>query len=358
MRQIFSVLAINPGSTSTKLAVFNNLEPVFEQVIRYTSDDLAPFACVIDQLQFRMQGIRQALDEQGIKLSGLAAVVGRGGLLKPIEGGTYAVNAAMLEAMRLAERGEHAANLGAVIARELAAEAGIPAYIVDPVVVDEMAAIARLSGLPGYDRASIFHALNQKAVARRVAAELGKAYEQLNLVVAHLGGGISVGAHQRGRVIDVNDALGGEGPFTPERAGSLPVKQVVELCCCSSYRLDEVKKLLVGQGGLVAYLGTNDGREVVKMIDGGNDKATLVYQAMAYQVAKEIGSAAAVLAGKVNAVILTGGLAHDAMLVQWIAARVNFIAPVKIIPGEDEMIALTEGALRVLRGEEAAKEYR
>ena len=270
MRQIFSVLAINPGSTSTKLAVFNNLEPVFEQVIRYTSDDLAPFACVIDQLQFRMQGIRQALDEQGIKLSGLAAVVGRGGLLKPIEGGTYAVNAAMLEAMRLAERGEHAANLGAVIARELAAEAGIPAYIVDPVVVDEMAAIARLSGLPGYDRASIFHALNQKAVARRVAAELGKAYEQLNLVVAHLGGGISVGAHQR----------------------------------------------------------------------------------------KEIGSAAAVLAGKVNAVILTGGLAHDAMLVQWIAARVNFIAPVKIIPGEDEMIALTEGALRVLRGEEAAKEYR
>jgi butyrate kinase len=358
MKELFRVLAINPGSTSTKIAVFDNEQPVFEQVIRYSNEELAPFETVIDQYEFRKEGILQLLNQNGIDIASLDAVVGRGGLLKPIEGGTYAVNDAMIKDIRLAERGEHASDLGGVIAKEIADRLDIPAYIVDPVVVDELADIARISGLPGYDRVSIFHALNQKAVARRVSKELGKPYDQANLIIAHLGGGISVGAHQGGRVIDVNNALNGDGPFSPERAGGMPVTQIIDLCFSGKYTSNEVRKMLVGRGGLVAYLGTNDGREVCKRIDAGDVKAKLVYEAMAYQVAKEIGAAAAVLYGKVDVIVLTGGLAYDKTLVQWITDRVKFIAGVKVVPGEDEMIALTEGALRVLRGEETAKEYK
>lgn len=357
MKELFRVLAINPGSTSTKVAVFDNDQPLFKQVIRYSNEELAPFETVIDQYEFRKKGILQLLKQNGIDIASLDAVVGRGGLLKPIEGGTYAVNDIIIEDIRSAERGEHASNLGGVIAKEITDKLNIPSYIVDPVVVDELADIARLSGLPGYDRVSIFHALNQKAVARKVSKELGKPYDQVNLIIAHLGGGISVGAHQGGRVIDVNDALDGEGPFSPERAGGMPVKHIINLCFSREYTINEVKKRLVGKGGLVAYLGTNDGREVCKMIEAGDAKAKLVYEAMAYQVAKEIGSAAAVLYGKVDAIVLTGGLAYDKTLVQWINERVNFIANVKVVPGEDEMFALAEGALRVLRGEEMAKEY-
>ncbi|WP_446651681.1 butyrate kinase [Anaerospora hongkongensis] len=357
MKETFRVLAINPGSTSTKVAVYDNENLLFEQVVRYSNEELAPFDSVIAQYEFRKNGILQMLADKDIALESLDAVVGRGGLLKPISGGTYAVNTAMLEALRLAERGEHASNLGGVIAKEIGDKLNIPSYIVDPVVVDELEDVARVSGIPGCDRGSIFHALNQKAVARKIAKELGKSYETTNLIVAHMGGGITVGAHQGGRVIDVNDALYGEGPFSPERTGSIPTGHMLELCFNGKYTLNEVKKLIAGKGGLVAYLGTNDGREVGKRIEAGDMKAKLIYEAMAYQIAKEIAANAAVLSGDVDAIVLTGGLAYDQMFVKWITERVRFIAEVKVVPGEHEMIALTEGALRVLRGEESAKEY-
>lgn len=357
MSKTFRVLAVNPGSTSTKIAVYDNEQPVFVQVLRYTSEELAPFGPVIDQFEFRQQGILLALQEHGIELSSLNAVVGRGGLLKPIEGGTYTVNQVMIDDLRATPR-EHASNLGAVIAKVIADELNIPAFIVDPVVVDELADIARVSGLPGYDRISIFHALNQKAVARRISKELGKDYEHVNLLVTHMGGGITVGVHQGGKVIDVNDGLSGEGPFTPERTGGVPAMHLLELCYSGQYSYNEVKKKIAGQGGMVAYLGTNDGREVVKRIEAGDTKAKLVYEAMAYQIAKEIAAGAAVLYGKVDAIVLTGGLAHDNQLVKLISDRVRFIADIKVVPGEDEMSALIEGALRVLRKEETAKEYK
>lgn len=358
MKNKFRVLAINPGSTSTKIAVYDNEELLFEQVVRYSNEELAPFSSVIEQYEFRKNGILQMLHERDVSIESLDAVVGRGGLLKPIAGGTYAVNDAMLTALRLAERGEHASNLGGVIAKEIANKQNIPSYIVDPVVVDELADIARISGLPGYDRLSTFHALNQKAVARKISKEIGKSYEAANLIIAHMGGGITVGVHQGGQVIDVNDGLYGEGPFSPERTGGLPTGHMLALCFSGKYTLSEVKKIIAGKGGLVAYLGTNDGREVGKMVEAGDAKAKLVYEAMAYQIAKEIAADAAVLCGRVDAIVLTGGLAYDKMLVKMISERVRFIAEVKIVPGEHEMIALTEGALRVLRGEEQAKEYK
>ncbi|HWR05782.1 butyrate kinase [Sporomusa sp.] len=358
MRDKFIVLAINPGSTSTKISVYDNEQLLFEQVVRYSNEELAPFEGVIEQYEFRKNGILKILAENSIAIDTLDAVVGRGGLLKPIEGGTYAVNKAMIEDLRLAQRGEHASNLGGIIAKEIADTLTIPSFIVDPVVVDELADIARVSGLPDCDRISIFHALNQKAVARGISKELGKSYDEINLIVAHMGGGITVGVHQGGRVIDVNDGLYGEGPFTPERAGGIPTGHLIKLCFSGKYSMSEVNKLIAGKGGLVAYLGTNDGREVGKMIEAGNEKAKLVYEAMAYQIAKEIAAGSAVLSGVVDAVILTGGLAYDKMLVKLIADRVSFIADVKVVPGENEMIALAEGALRVLRSEEQAKEYK
>ena len=358
MQDVFRLLIINPGSTSTKIAVFDNEKPVLEQTLRHSNEELAPYATIIDQYEFRKNVILDTLNTNGINIAKLSAVVGRGGLLKPMEGGTYIVNSKMVEDIKYAPMGQHASNLGAVIADEIAAQLGIPAYIADPVVVDEMDEVARVSGIPEIKRISIFHALNQKAVALRAAAELNSKYEDLNLIIAHLGGGISVGAHRKGRVVDINNALDGEGPFSPERAGGLPVSGLIGLCYSGKYTMDEMKKKVTGKGGLVAHLGTNDGREVVKRIETGDKKAELVYKAMAYQVAKEIGACAAVLEGKVDAVCLTGGLAYDQNLTDWIKERVEFIGDVRIYPGEDEMIALAEGGLRVLRGEEAAKEYK
>lgn len=354
---IFRVLAINPGSTSTKITVYDNEQLIVEEVVRYSNEELAPFGSVMEQYEIRKNGVLKVLADQGIAVESLDAVVGRGGLLKPIVGGTYIVNAAMIEDLRLAKRGEHVCNLGGVIAKDIAETVHIPAFIVDPVVVDEFEDIARLSGLPGYDRQSIFHPLNHKAVARRVAKTLGKSYETVNLIVAHMGGGITVGAHQCGKIIDVNDGLFGEGPFSPERTGGLPTGQLITICFSGKYTQAEVRKMIAGKGGLVAYLGTNDAREVVKRIASGDVTAKLVYSAMAYQIAKEIAANSAVLFGKVDAIVLTGGLAYDKLLVDMITERVSFIAEVKVVPGENEMIALTEGALRVLRGEEAAKEY-
>jgi butyrate kinase len=351
------LLVINPGSTSTKIGVFDNEKLVLEESIRHDSDELAPFPRIIDQFAFRKRAILQVLEENQINISKFSAVVGRGGVLKPIPGGTYRVNEAMLKDLYTGRYGEHASNLGAILAHEIATPLHIPAFIVDPVVVDEMEDVARISGVPQIQRKSIFHALNQKAVARRVAKELGTTYQECNLIVAHLGGGITVGAHRKGKVIDVNNGLHGEGPFSPERAGTVPIGDLVDLSFSGKYFASEVMKLLVGNGGIVAYLGTNDARKVEDMIEKGNEKAALVYEAMAYQVSKEIGANACVLCGDVQAIVLTGGLAYGKRFVEMIEKRVNWIAPVIIKPGENELEALAEGGLRVLRGEEEEKVY-
>jgi butyrate kinase len=351
------ILVINPGSTSTKIGVFDNDLSILEKTIRHESDQINSFDNIIDQYEFRKQTILETLDIEGINISKLNAVCGRGGLLRPIEGGTYEVNDRMLLDLKAGYSGQHASNLGGIIAFEIASGLNIPAFIVDPVVVDELDPIARISGFPLIERKSIFHALNQKAVARRVSKSLGKRYEDLNLIVTHMGGGITVGVHKNGRVIDVNNGLHGDGPFSPERAGTVPAGDLISLCYSGDFYREEVMKKLVGQGGLVGYLGTNDALKVEAMIDKGDKQAKLIYSAMAYQVAKEIGAASSVLAGKVDAIILTGGLAYGKGFVKEISDRVNWIADVMIEPGENELQALAEGALRVLRGEEVAKQY-
>ncbi|WP_373270849.1 butyrate kinase [Bacillus canaveralius] len=353
----YRILVINPGSTSTKIGVFDNEISVFEKTIRHEADVINLYDSTIDQYQFRKNTILETLDIEGINISKLTAVCGRGGLLRPIEGGTYAVNEQMLSDLRAGYAGQHASNLGGILAFEIASGLNIPSYIVDPVVVDELEPIARISGMPLIERKSIFHALNQKAVARRVAKELGRTYGTLNLVVTHMGGGITVGVHKQGKVIDVNNGLHGDGPFSPERAGTVPAGDLVALCYSGDFYREEMMKKLIGQGGLVGYLGTNDAVKVEKMIEKGNNQAELVYSAMAYQVAKEIGAASAVLAGKVDAIILTGGLAYGRGFVKQISDRVNWIADVIVHPGENELQALAEGALRVLRGEEDVKAY-
>lgn len=353
------ILAINPGSTSTKVALFEDDRELWNDTQRYDVDVLKDFHGIMAQQDFRLSEIRKVVEANKTDLSELDAVVGRGGLLKPIPGGTYAVNKDMIDDLASCKYGSHASNLGAGLAVSLASEGGCNrAFIVDPVVVDELVPEARFSGMPGIERRSIWHALNQKAVARRAAAEMDKKYEEVNIIVAHMGGGISVGAHENGKTIDVNNALDGEGPFSPERAGSLPAGGLVRLAYSGKYDLAELLKKMVGHGGLVAHLGTNDLREVQKMMEAGNEKAKLVFEALALQVAKEIGSRAAVLKGKVDAIVLTGGLAYSDMLVERIKESVSYIADVKVYPGEDEMKALAEGALRVLKGEEEARAYK
>jgi len=353
------ILAINPGSTSTKIAVFEDLNEIFTKTLRHNVDELAPYNKIIDQYEFRKQIIIDCLKEENIPINSLDAVVGRGGLLKPIPGGVYKVNDALIDDLRREILGEHASNLGGILARCLAREAGdnIHSYIVDPVVVDEMDDIARPSGCPELPRVSIFHALNQKAVARRYARDIGKRYDDLNLIVVHLGGGITVGAHRKGRVVDVNNGLDGEGPYSPERAGTLPIGALVRLCFSRKYEFHEIKKMITGKGGLVAYLGTNNASEVEKMILDYDSKAETIYKSMAYQIAKEIGACSAVLKGKVDAILITGGLAHSEMIVDWIKERVSFIAEVKTYPGEDEMQALVESVYYALKGEQTIKEY-
>ncbi|MBB5181517.1 butyrate kinase [Planomicrobium koreense] len=351
------ILVLNPGSTSTKIGVFDNDILIMENTIRHSTESLAQFTSIIDQFEFRKQTILEALDEEGMNVSNLSAVCGRGGLLRPIEGGTYAVNETMLNDLRKGISGQHASNLGGIIAFEIAQALNIPSFIVDPVVVDELDPIARVSGFALIERKSIFHALNQKAVARRYAKESGRAYSDLRLIVVHMGGGITVGAHIGGRVVDVNNGLHGDGPFSPERAGTVPAGDLVELCFSGQYYRQEIMKMLVGQGGLVGYLGTNDAVKVEKRIQKGDKEAKLIYDAMAYQVAREIGSASAVLEGKVDAIILTGGLAYGKSFVESITNRISWIADVVVMPGENELQALAEGAARVLNGEEQAKIY-
>jgi butyrate kinase len=356
MKDVYRILTINPGSTSTKIALYENEKPAFEEVIRHSREELAPFHKVYDQYEFRYNLVKQALDKHGIALESLDAVVGRGGPLKPIPSGIYVVNERMREDLRTGVQTDHASNLGGLLAHGLAELVGIPAYIVDPVSVDEFEPLARVTGFPEVQWHSLFHALNLKAVAHRVAKNLGREYNDLNLVMVHLGGGISVGAQRKGRMIDVanpNDT----GPFSPERAGSLPTSDLIKMCFSGKYTLEDMKNKLIGNGGLVAHLGTSDGRDVEKRIAAGDEHAALIYEAMAYGVAKEIGAMSTVLQGDVDAIILTGGLAHSQRLVNWLRSRVGFLAPVLVYPGEDELQALAEGGLRVLRGEEEAKIY-
>ena len=352
----YKILAINPGSTSTKIAVYTNEQIDFEQVIRHSTTELKAFAKVCDQYDYRLKLVEAALADHNIKVNQLAAVVGRGGPLKPLASGTYAVNDVMAEDLIIGVQTEHASNLGGLLARGIASQVQIPAFIVDPVSVDEFEPLARITGLPEISRRSLFHALNMKAVAHRVAKETGKEYTALTLILVHLGGGISVGIQRGGRMIDVSNP-NDLGPFSPERAGSLPSYGLVNMCFSGKYSRDDINKKLVGHGGLVAHLGTNDGREVESRIANGDTKAALIYEAMAYQVAKEIGAMATVVNGALDAIVLTGGLAHSTMLVKMITDRVKFINQVLVYPGEDELQALVEGALRVLRGEEAAKIY-
>jgi len=358
MEKRYIILAINPGSTSTKIAVFKNAKSVFLKTIRHSSENLEKFERITDQFHFRKEVVLRELGDSEVDVNQISAVVGRGGLIKPVESGVYEVNQAMANDLREGKRGEHASNLGGLIAMDIAES--IPearAFIADPVVVDEMHDVARVSGHPYFQRISIFHALNQKAIARNHAKTLDREYEDLNLIIAHLGGGVSVGAHKKGKVIDVNNALDGDGPFSPERTGSLPVGQLSKLCYSGDYSYEEVKKMIKGQGGLVAYLDTNDAYEVELMVRDGNEKANLIQEAMSYQIGKEIGALSAVLNGEVDSIILTGGIAHNPMVVDYVRRMVRYIAPVAIYPGEDEMQALAENGLRVLQGKEQAREY-
>ncbi len=352
------ILTINPGSTSTKIGVFHNERSIFEKTLRHNIEELQRFDRIIDQYEFRKNHILETLHEQGINISKFDAVCARGGLLRPIEGGTYVVNDDMIEDLKSGYAGQHASNLGGIIAREIADGLNIPSYIVDPVVVDEMSVLAKVSGMPEIERKSIFHALNQKAVARKAAASLGKRYEKMKMIITHMGGGITIGVHDRGRVVDVNNGLHGEGPFSPERAGTVPAGDLVDLCFSGEYTKEEIMKKLVGTGGLLGYLGTNDAVKVEQMIQGGDEKARFIYDAMAYQVAKEIGAASAALKGEVEAIVLTGGLAYGKSFVSAIRSYIDWISDVLVYPGENELQSLAQGALRVLLGEEQSKQYR
>ncbi len=352
------ILAVNPGSTSTKISIFENEKEIWTLKLTHSAQELEPFGPnIFDQYSFRYNVIVDAMEEAGHPVDGLDGVVGRGGLVKPITGGTYLVDNNLLADLKKGILGQHASNLGGPIAFEIARRAGCSSYIVDPVVVDEMEPFAKYTGNPVLSRTSIFHALNQKAVARKAAEELGKEYEECNFVVVHLGGGISVGAHRRGRVVDVNNALDGDGPFTPERSGGLPAGDLAKLCFSGEYTHQQIKQMIKGHGGIVAYLGTNDMITVENEVEKGNQHWLEVYRAMAYQIAKEIGAMAVVLEGDVDSVIITGGIAYDKKFVGWIRDMTSFIAGIKVYPGEMEMEALALGALRVLQGREKPGVY-
>ena len=354
----YKILTINPGSTSTKIAVFDGEEQVFKKNLKHSAEEVAKYEHISDQKPFRTEAIKRELKEAGIDLSEMACVVGRGGLLRPLVSGVYEVNDLMIKDLMEGYNGEHASNLGGLIANDIAKEIGVKAYIADPVVVDEMDEVARYSGHPLFPRISIFHALNQKMIARQHAAAVGKKYEELNLIGVHLGGGISVGAHKHGRVVDVNNALNGDGPFTPERSGALPSGPLMKACFSGKYTKKDVDLMLKGQGGFVAYLGTNDALEVENQVKAGNKEWEKVYRAMAYQIAKEIGGvAAAALDMNVDAIFITGGMAYDKTFCSIIEEHVKKIAPVYRYPGEDEMLALALNGIMVLSGEAKAQMY-
>ena len=354
---MYRILIINPGSTSTKIGIYEDEKQVMEETLRHSTEELRDFAMIIDQKNFRKSVILDILKDKGIDLKSIDVVVGRGGMLKPISGGTYAVTDDLLEDLKIGRQGQHASNLGGVLAREIGDEIGVPSFIVDPVVVDELEPIARYSGVPELPRRSVFHALNQKAVAKRYAKEKGVPYNSLNLIVVHMGGGVSVGSHVGGRVVDVNNALDGEGAFSPERAGGVPAGDLVKMCFSGRYTQAEVMKKLVGGGGFNAYIGTNDMRDLVKMASEGNKEAADLIDAFHYQVAKDIGAAATVMKGKVDQIIVTGGIAYNKITIEALKERAGWIAPFTVYPGEDELLALAQGAIRVMDGEEEVCKY-
>ena len=356
---VFRILVINPGSTSTKIAVFDNDKEVFKKTLNHKPEELAPFKELIDQFEFRKNIVGKALEENDIPLDSLDAIVSRGGLLRPVPSGVFEINQNMLADLKdpsICGR-VHASNLGAFIAKSIADELHIPCYVADPVTVDEMEDIARISGVPGIVRQSLFHALNIRAIARKTAKKLDKAFDDCNFIAAHMGGGISIAAIKQGKVIDVNNALLGMGPFSPQRAGALPLSGVIDLCFSGKYTKAEIEKIFTKSSGLIGYLGTDNDIEIEKEIDNGNEEYRQILEAMAYQVSKEIGAYATVLKGKVDAIFLTGGLAYDKYLTGWIKERTAFIAPIYLFPGESEMEALAEACLRVLMGTEKTKIY-
>ena len=353
----YKILIINPGSTSTKIGVYEDEKEILEETLRHSTEEIAKYDSIYNQRGFRKEVILDVLKKKNFDINTLDVVVGRGGMLKPIPGGTYKVSDELLEDLKIGVQGQHASNLGGILAREIGDEFNVPSFIVDPVVVDELADVARYSGVPEIPRTSVFHALNQKAVAKRYAKEIGKKYEELNLIVVHMGGGVSVGAHKNGQIVDVNNALDGEGAFSPERAGGVPTGGLVKMCFSGKYTEKEVYSKLVGNGGLNAYAQTNDMRDILKLMADGDKKAQNLFDAFIYQVAKDVGAMSTVLEGKVDKIILTGGIAYSDIVDDAIKARTGWIADFKIYGGEDELLALAQGAIRVLNGEEEAKVY-
>lgn len=350
---MYKILAINPGSTSTKIAIFENETEKFKTNITHSNDEIEKYNKIADQYQMRYEAIINFLNEINFNIKELSAVVGRGGLLPPVKSGAYQVNDKMVETLKNNPVVEHASNLGAIIAYEIAKSTNIPAYIYDSVAVDELQDIARISGMADIKRKSLSHALNMRAVAINTAKEMNKKYDEMNFIVAHLGGGMSVSVHEKGKMIDI--VSDDEGPFSPERSGRVPCKDLINLCY--EYDKNTMKKKLRGNGGLVSYLGTNNAIEVEEMIKNGDEKAELIYKAMAYQIAKGIGELSTVVDGKVDAIVITGGIAYSNMMTEWIKKKVEFIAPVVIVPGENELESLSLGTLRVLKGEEEARVY-
>ena len=353
-----AILIINPGSTSTKIGIFSNGEMKANVSVKHDDNELRKFPTIWDQYDFRRAAVLKVLKDNNITMGEMDAIACRCGNVKPLPGGIYKVCQKMITDMKSGIYGGHPTNVGGLVAYDLGNQFNIPVLTADPPMTDELCASARYSGIPQISRISSFHALNQKATARKIAAELGKRYDEINLIVTHLGGGISVGAHRKGEIIDVNNALDGDGPFSPERAGSLPAGDLVKLCFSGEYSKAEVLKLLTGNGGLIAYLGTTDVIEIEKRITAGDQKAAEVFEAMIYQVAKEIGACAAVLEGKVDAIALTGSLVYSQRLLNSLKEKIAFIAPIYLNPGENEMEALADAAMRYLNNEEALSVYR
>lgn len=353
------VLAMNFGSTSTKVAVFEGNTEVLLKVFRHTPEEMKGLTTMDQNAAFRLPLILQYLEEENVDLHTFDAIVGRGGLVHPLVGGTYAVNEKMLDDLSSCAYGNHVCNLGGILAAQIGNQIGKPAYVVDPPVIDEMSDLAHLSGHPDFPRRPLFHALNQKAIAKRFCAERGISYDSQRLIVAHMGGGITVGVHMYGKIVDVNNGLEGEGAYTGERPGTVPVLDVLRIAFSGKYgkTYDELRHHFSMECGLVGYTGTNDGREITRRIKEGDKEAELAYRGMAYQVGKEIGAAGAVLQGKVDAILLTGGFAYDETLMSWVKSYVEHLSDVYVYPGEDEMLSLAQGAIRVLKGQEEVLEY-
>lgn len=357
MAEKYTILVINSGSTSTKVAAYKNEELIFSKTVLHSDKELSQFKIIWDQYEYRKKAITDELKANYLSFKDFDIIVCRGGNIKPVKGGIYLLTDRMMEDMKSEKYGRHATNVGNMIAYNLGKEYKIPVVTVDPPVTDELCDYARFSGIPQIKRRSSFHALNQKATARKVSEKMGKLYEEINLIIVHMGGGISVGAHKKGKVIDVNNALDGDGPFSPERAGSLPNSDLIKMCFSGEYSKEQMLNLMTGKGGLMAYIGITNALEIETRIEKGDKYAKDVYLAMAYQVAKEIGSMAVVLDGDVQGIAFTGSLAYSDILINYIKPKISFIAPIYIIPGENELKALAEAALRYIMGKESLCTY-